>query len=119
MLEVAPPLHRPAPLVPAFKAIVQPEGDRTIVDVRGELCISTTQALASCLAGLRAEGADQFVLDLSSLEFMDSSGIRFLLTMDQLALAEGFGFAVVSGEGQPNRALELVGLSDRPQRASL
>lgn len=96
-----------------------PEGDRTTVGVHGELCISTIQPLASCLEGLRSEGVDQLVLDLRQLQFMDSCGIRFLITMDALALTEGFGFAIVAGDGQPKRALDLVGMQDQPLRISL
>jgi anti-sigma B factor antagonist len=119
MLEVAPPQSPRTPLAPEFETIVLPEGDRTTVDVRGELCITTIQPLASCLERLRAEGADQLVLDLRNLAFMDSCGIRFLHTMDALAREEGFSFAIVEGDGQPKRALGLVDMAERPRRVWL
>jgi anti-anti-sigma factor len=106
------------PPIPGFNTVVHAAADRTTVEVRGELCLSTIQSLGSCIEDLRAGGADQLVLDLRNLEFMDSCGILFLLTMSKRALAEGFGFAIIPGDGQPSRTLGMVGMSDRIPRAT-
>ena len=53
-------------------------GDRMILAVHGELDLATVGEVKARLDALRAE-LQPVVLDLDSLEFMDSTGIRLVL----------------------------------------
>ena len=53
------------------------------------------------------------IIDLSDLEFVDSSGIRVLVNAHQHALETGRRFGLVNGNGQVAELLELTGLLDR------
>jgi anti-anti-sigma factor len=50
-----------------------------VVALRGELDFASTDKLSSALAGLSNEPR-RVVVDLSGLEFIDSSGVRMLMT---------------------------------------
>jgi anti-sigma B factor antagonist len=54
----------------------QPE--RTVVALAGELDMSTAPELEEAIRSC-AEAADELILDLSGLTFMDSSGLRAIL----------------------------------------
>lgn len=51
----------------------------TIVGVSGELDVYTAPALEEVLADLVDEGATDLIVDLSSVDFMDSTGLGLLI----------------------------------------
>ena len=53
------------------------------------------------------------MIDLSQVTFMDSSGLRVLLTAHRRAEEAGRGFALVKGGDTVSRLLEVTGLSER------
>ena len=53
------------------------------------------------------------VLDLSGLQFLDSSGLAALIKSDQEAKASGKQLTVVRGSRQVQQLLELTGFSER------
>ena len=55
-------------------------------------------------------------MDLREVSFLDSSGVRLLLSAEARSAQADRTFAIVLGEGQPARTLELMGLVDRPRR---
>ncbi len=55
--------------------------------INGELDLSTGPVLAGCIEGLR-HGLKALTLDLSELTFMDSTGLRLLIELDQRAKSE-------------------------------
>ncbi len=58
----------------------------------------------------RVNGASLVILDLSDLEFIDSTGLGVLVKTHQRMREEGDQLAVVEGTGQVKRLLELTGL---------
>jgi anti-sigma B factor antagonist len=54
-----------------------------------------------------------FVLDLRELTFIDSSGLRALVTADQRVRDEGGRFIVVKGPDRVNEVLEITGVAKR------
>ena len=82
--------------------------DTLIVCLAGELDLAATDELP---AALRAAGrADEVVLDLERLEFVDSAGLRVLYDLWQASQDDGFGLAIVGARGhvlqgaEPDRA---------------
>ena len=53
------------------------------------------------------------IVDLTDLEFIDSSGIGALVRADQRAAEAGRRFALIRGSGQVSQLLELTGLAER------
>jgi anti-anti-sigma factor len=101
----------------AFEIDVRPARSRVIVTPRGELDLATVGGLEAEVTDLRARGFTAVVLDLRELTFMDSTGLRLLLRLDEAALADGWSFAIVDDGGGPvRRLLELTCLTQRFQR---
>jgi anti-anti-sigma factor len=55
-----------------------------------------------------AEEHDALVVDLTGLEFMDSSGVRLLVAAHAECEGAGRRFAVVAGDGPVRRILEML-----------
>jgi len=102
--------------VQPFRLVTRPDGDRMLVEVRGELDLETVDAVRREVEELRDRGVRSIVLDLRELAFMDSSGLRLLLQLDADARANGIEFALLEGE-PVRRLLELTNLTDDFKRA--
>lgn len=50
-----------------------------VINVRGEIHVSTAPAFSECLTAALADGKTAVVLDLSEVEFIDSTGLSVLL----------------------------------------
>ena len=82
------------------------------VAVRGEVDISVAEALEEVLeAGIR-ESVGAFIVDLSELDFIESTGLQVLLRARGLLAREDRALAVVCPHGPVRRVFELSGLSE-------
>ena len=90
----------------------RPFGARALVTVGGEVDLETASQLGDqALAALR-EVSPHLVLDMSGVTFMDSTGLKVLLSVQHRAdLAHG-SLAVVGTTRPVRRILELTGLAD-------
>jgi len=52
------------------------------------------------------------IVDLSGVSFIDSSGVASLVNVLRRATRAGLGFAVICGEGQARRTIEMLRLID-------
>jgi anti-anti-sigma factor len=69
---------------------VEHEADVTVVAVVGSLEAASAPELGKRLDNLLGEGVQQFVIDLSGLRFMDSSGIAVLVrTFKRVGVGHG------------------------------
>jgi len=100
-----------------FRLAARPDGERVVVELRGELDLDTVEAVREAVHEHRAQGTRTIVLDLRELAFIDSSGLRLLLQLDADARAQGLDFALIEGEGPVRRLLQLTNLSDDFRRA--
>ena len=87
------------------------EERRAILRLKGELDVSSSPALEDELS--RLSGASVIVLDLSELEFIDSTGLGVLVKSHQHVRDAGGRRAIVEGGGQVKRLLELTGLDQQ------
>lgn len=90
---------------------VQGEGP-VVVKLTGELDQSATPQLEACLDTLRAAGAKDIQLDLSGLDFCDSSGISAMLTASKQSGRSGGHLSIASPQAAVRRVLEITGLLD-------
>lgn len=96
---------------PAFGVAVDRHGDTLVARPSGELDLSTVPLLAGRLR--EHDGFDRLVLDLRSLGFMDSSGLRLLVSETDRAQTEGYELAIVHGSPEVDRLLELTRMDRR------
>jgi anti-sigma B factor antagonist len=90
--------------------------------VEGEIDIATS----SRLIGLRNEALTEtrvpLIVDLSGVDFMDSTGLALLLNAHRRMMRRGKGFAVVCAGGPLLRMFEVTDMVDtlcvRPDRGS-
>jgi anti-sigma B factor antagonist len=88
------------------------QGTASVLTVAGELDLRTSPELEERLARAFDAGADLVILDLRGVEFMDSTGLRVLLTAHQRAHESGRRFALVRGADQVERVLTLTGVRE-------
>jgi anti-sigma B factor antagonist len=96
--------HRPQP----FAVDVQRRDDVAFVRPQGELDLATVESLRAALDGI--ENAERLVLDLRGLTFLDSTGLRLLVTLHQRSHRDGFQLTLIAPAGPADRAIELSGL---------
>ena len=63
--------------------------------IAGELDMATAKRLDDTVSALLSEGARQLVIDLSRLSFVDSSGLRLLIILNDRAAADGWQLELV------------------------
>jgi anti-sigma B factor antagonist len=64
---------------PVGISVDQPGDGPAVVRISGEMDVASAGAVSECLTGLLDAGAD-VVIDLSELEFIDSTGLGVLVT---------------------------------------
>jgi len=79
-----------------------------IVEPRGELDLDTAETLRAALDDLEVDG--RVVLDLRGLSFIDSTGLRLLVTLHERSQRDGFGLTLVAPAPPADRAIQLSGL---------
>jgi anti-sigma B factor antagonist len=99
------------PIPEAFTVRNEQRGGASVVIPTGELDLATAPALEASLTRAFDEiGSGRVVLDLRELEFIDSSGLRTLLTARKRADEAGADFSLVAGHRGLERTLEIAGV---------
>ncbi|MDP9133435.1 MAG: STAS domain-containing protein [Actinomycetota bacterium] len=83
------------------------------VVVTGELDLSTIDRLEQELARVEGAGPATVALDLSRLTFLDSSGLRVIVSADQRARRENRRFVVVRGPDTVQRVFSITRLDEQ------
>ena len=79
----------------------------------GEFDLAGIQQFETALAEIEVVEPPILVVDLSGLDFMDSSGLRALVMADQRATKAGRRFAIVPGPPTVRRVFEITQLDGR------
>ena len=105
-------MHFERPQLELFRCEVEP--DRAAVRVRpiGELDLATVPLVEAQLGELWSVGFTRIMLDLGGVSFLDSTGVRLLLTWHAHSAADGMLFGVISGPPTVQRVLEVAGVAD-------
>jgi anti-anti-sigma factor len=96
-----------------FEVSVEQRQGAVHVVLTGELDISTATRLEDDLRRVEADRPELIVLDLQRLSFMDSTGLRLLISADARAREEGRRLAIVQGNEMVQRVLRLTRLDER------
>lgn len=91
-----------------FDVAIGNEAGITVVSLSGELDIATADRLTKALDGLTVENGGRLAVDLSSVPFMDSTGLRLLISANRAANEGGYEFAVITGDSPAKRVFELT-----------
>lgn len=83
-----------------------------VVAPAGEVDLETVHGLRDVLFDA-ARTVPRVVLDLREVTFMDSSGLRLLVELQQQSQRDGYALAVVRGPASLDRLLDVTGLRDR------
>lgn len=83
------------------------------VVLTGELDLSTVGKVEQELARVEGDSPALLVLDLSKLTFLDSSGLRLIVSADQRARREKRRFVVVRGSDTVQRVFSITHLDER------
>jgi anti-sigma B factor antagonist len=88
-------------------------GEQVTVSLKGELDLSTVAKVEEELRRVEASDATLLVLDLSGLTFLDSTGLRAVITADERARAQGRRFVIVKGPDAVQRVFAITRLEER------
>ena len=89
------------------------DGEQVTVSLRGELDLSSVGKVQEELRRVEAEGPAVLVLDLSNLTFLDSTGLRTVVTADERARENGRRLVVVRGPDAVQRVFAITRLEER------
>lgn len=87
--------------------------DGVHVELSGELDLATAPKLEDELKRVERDSPGLIVLDLRPLAFMDSSGLRALLSADARAREAGRRLVLVRGDERVQRVLRITRLDER------
>jgi anti-anti-sigma factor len=85
---------------------------RVYVVLRGELDLSTVAKVQEELRRVEASTPPLVVLDLSRLTFLDSTGLRCLITADERAREQGRRVVIVRGPDPVQRVFSITRLEE-------
>jgi anti-sigma B factor antagonist len=94
-----------------FELREREDGATVVLELAGELDLSTVGEVQERLERLREERR-QVVLDLDALDFLDSTGIRLLLSACEDAQRDGWDFRVTRGSESVQRVLRAAQVID-------
>ena len=94
---------------PQFEVSVQRSGTTAIVRLAGELDLATAPELTDVLHGLEP-ACQRIILDVTGLEFIDSTGLRLAVVEHDRAAVDGFEFVIAGAAGSVLKVLRLTGL---------
>lgn len=89
------------------------EDGRVLLTFAGDLDLSTLPDAERAVRDAEAAAPPVLQLDLSGLDFIDSSGVRLVLQAEARARGSGRRLAVALGTGRSLRLFEVLGLVDR------
>jgi anti-sigma B factor antagonist len=91
---------------------VRHETDRVILGLAGELDIASAPRLQEAIESVGVDPSATVVLDLQQLRFIDSTGLRVILSARARSQEHGKELAVTPGSQQVQRLLSVTGVSE-------
>ena len=97
-----------------FSAETRSEEDETIVlAFSGVLDLETVQAAEAAFAAAEERQPKRVVLDLSDVEFIDSTGLRLIVSADTRTRRNGLMLQIVKGPDRVHRVFRLTLMNER------
>ena len=89
------------------------DGDTLVVRLTGELDLYNADELRAAVYGAAEEGPGRLVIDLSGVDFIDSTALGTILKAAAQLDESGANLGVVAPEGPVRRLLEMTNLTQR------
>jgi anti-anti-sigma factor len=89
------------------------DGPIAVVRLTGELDISGADEIERTIEEVEASTTGNLVIDLRALEFMDSTGLRLILSADARARDRGSELILVRGPEPVDRVFRMAALDRR------
>ena len=86
------------------------DGSALILRLKGSLDLATSPTVRAALLDAASEGKHQIIVDLTHVEFIDSTGLGALIGGHRRALENGGSVSLVILEGPIERLLNITGL---------
>lgn len=100
-----------SPVVPRFELSEEhPPSGAHVIDVHGEIHLSTAPDFSERLTAAIDRGSMAIVIDLSGVEFIDSTGLSVLLNGMRLVAARKGSLALVCANPTVLRLFQITGL---------
>jgi anti-sigma B factor antagonist len=94
-----------------LKVSSRSQGDRTVLALAGEIDLYTAPRLQTELTrALAASDSAQIVVDMSAVDFCDSTGMNVLLAAHRLAAERGGDLVLARPRAAVRKILEVTGL---------
>ncbi len=87
------------------------DGGTAVVSLSGEIDLATAPAVRAELEHVLQQGGDELRVDMSGVEFVDSTGLGVLVWAWEQARAQRMDYLVVDPSAMATRVLEQSGLS--------
>ena len=88
-------------------------GDAMHVKLSGDLDLSTAKRAEQAIEEAERAGRRAVVIDLRGLSFMDSTGLRVIVSADKRAKRAGKRAVIVQGPSAVRRVFEITRLDER------
>ena len=89
------------------------EGDQVRITVEGELDLSSALTFDEEVRRAEEREPETLVIDLSGLRFLDSTGLRLIMSAQARAKKRGHRLAIVEGTQPVQRIFRLAGVNRR------
>jgi anti-anti-sigma factor len=97
----------------AFHVETEREGDVATIRLEGELDLTTAREADTAIQRMEDEGATTLVVDLRGLRFMDSTGLRVIVSADSRARRAGRHVRLIPGPEAVHRVFRIALLDQR------
>ncbi|MGA9943733.1 MAG: STAS domain-containing protein [Candidatus Cybelea sp.] len=85
-------------------------GETLILKLRGSLDLATAPTIRAALGEATEKGSQRLIVDLTQLEFLDSTGLGVLIGAHRRAAERGGSFRLIVKDGPISRLLNITGL---------
>ncbi|MGH8924727.1 MAG: STAS domain-containing protein [Acidimicrobiia bacterium] len=94
----------------AFQVASENYNGRALLRASGEIDLATVDLLDMAVGNALQQGLNQVVIDMTEVSFMDSTGIRSLLTNSERINEAGGKMSIVLSGGPVARTLAVTGV---------
>src|SRR5258705_13752261 len=89
-----------------------PAGAACVLTVRGDIDLASASDFEAALRGALDGSPSSIMIDLTELSFIDSSGLRVLVSLSKEAQARGASFGLRNIPRHAQRVLDITGLTE-------
>jgi anti-sigma B factor antagonist len=85
-------------------------GETLVFKLRGSLDLATAPTVRAALSEATDKGGHDLIVDLTQLEFLDSTGLGVLIGAHRRAAEHGGSLRLIASDGPISRLLNITGL---------